>query len=439
MTDPKSCRRFSRYEHLRRVSNDDSKAWSTTNSEARCSFLVAHSLPATSPPVNSSPSRASRRALCLPFFIAHVLDSVMLVPFIRPQYAGLHLFSGQIYGALEKTSAESPTSLRESHPHPPAHPRFGSCPHPILTTSKLNPTNSAISITARHPLSILPGHIYAGIKFLSTTKRFFVDRFPLFLIPTARLITDAQHSDLSRTAILMAGIFKPFRNTFAAIETFFANCPPSTSSIPCLTLANSTCATNGSSASSALYRLTRQTISLATSKSRNSGRKEVQLATPERTRSASRGSARYAAERFQLAYKKWLAAGATDGNLGPVFGIRFKTSADWVPHANCFPIGMTFSYAGRPDYRRRPQPKFYIEFYVGHLSSISGRQLIEPGVYVPYGSNRAAKTGPWPGATPFWPTDPPKSLSGFGGRTRPQFPAALTLLAAHPPIRLPAT
>ena len=31
------------------------------------------------------------------------------------------------------------------------------------------------------------------------------------------------------------------------------------------------------------------------------------------------GSARYAAERFQLAYKKWLAGGATDGNLGAVF------------------------------------------------------------------------------------------------------------------------
>lgn len=47
--------------------------------------------------------------------------------------------------------------------------------------------------------------------------------------------------------------------------------------------------------------------------------------------------------------------------------------------------------------------------------------------------NDAAKTVPWPGATPFWaPFGVPKPLRAVGGRSRPRAPVALAESAGLP-------
>ena len=93
-----------------------------------------------------------------------------------------NVFSRRIYGALGKDNLRNRRQLSDELIHTRllildfvlAQPE-----HRYLETEaeKVSFFHEKLGI----PLSVLPGHVYDGIKSLSTTKRYFVDRFPIFL------------------------------------------------------------------------------------------------------------------------------------------------------------------------------------------------------------------------------------------------------------------
>jgi len=95
-----------------------------------------------------------------------------------------NLFSRRIYGAIERENLRNRRRLSNEL----VHTRLlildfilGHLDHEYLETEahKVAYFHRSLGI----PFSALPGRIYKGLKSVSTTKRFFVDRSPIFLAP----------------------------------------------------------------------------------------------------------------------------------------------------------------------------------------------------------------------------------------------------------------
>jgi hypothetical protein len=164
-------------EYLRRL-----QSMEYNNSEARFLNLVAtHSGHFTARQFLAFTGQ--QKGSMLDRFIAHVLDSrhARAIQYGRNTRV-FNLFSRQIYGALDKDNLRNRRRLSDELIHTRLLILDFVLAQPDLDyleteSHKLGYFHHQLGI----PLSILPGHIYAGIKFLSTTKRFFVDRFPTFL------------------------------------------------------------------------------------------------------------------------------------------------------------------------------------------------------------------------------------------------------------------
>ena len=75
------------------------------------------------------------------------------------------------------------------------------------------------------PLAVLPGHLYVGLKALATTKRYFVDRFPVFLT----CFTDSRNEAIKVPTFTYCdshrGALKPFREHLRSYQAFLRKLP----------------------------------------------------------------------------------------------------------------------------------------------------------------------------------------------------------------------
>ena len=359
-------------EYLRRL-----QSMEYNHSEARFLYLVAtHSGHFTSRQFLAFTGQ--QKGSMLDRFIAHALDSrhARAIQYGRNTRV-FNLFSRQIYGALDKDNLRNRRRLSDELIHTRLLILDFVLAQPDLDyleteSHKLGYFHHQLGI----PLSILPGHIYAGIKVLSTTKRFFVDRFPIFLIPTSTAHNGCDNIPTFTYCDSYGRNLKPFREHLRSYEAFLRQLPAF----------DFIYAVPDPGKFDRARRMYQRFFGTAPADSPDDligyfkvrklwDEKKYNSLTREDRDLLRAGSARYAAERFQLAYKKWLAGGATDGNLGAVFEpdsrlprIGFHTQL--LP--NRYDI---FVRQAGPDYRTAARNRSSISSSTSAISSIAEGSL----------------------------------------------------------------
>lgn len=119
-------------------------------------------------------------------FIARLLDSKHARALQYGRTRVFNVYSRQIYGELEKDNLRNRRQLSDELIHTRLLILDFVLSQPDVDyleteSAKLAHFHRELNI----PLSILPGHLYVGLKALATTKRYFVDRFPMFLARVA--------------------------------------------------------------------------------------------------------------------------------------------------------------------------------------------------------------------------------------------------------------
>ena len=265
----------------------------------------------------------------------------------------LNVFSRQIYGALDKDNLRNRRRLSDEL----IHTRLLILDF-VLAQPDLNylETESA-KLTYFHerlgiPLAILPGHIYAGIKSLATTKRYFVDRFPLFLT-SADSVADRTKSIPAFTYCDPYGQnLKPFREHLRSYRAFLER----------LTQFNFIYA----SPDRAKFERARGVFNRLFGPDAWASQQELtryfhvrKLWEEQKYNSLTRedrdllraGNVRYRAERFQSAYNQWLLQPVPDAGLKADFqdgtaAAQPTFRAHLLPHRYDF-----FVWQGGPNYR----------------------------------------------------------------------------------------
>lgn len=126
--------------------------------------------------------RAQHKGCMLDRFIARLLDSKHARAIQYGRIRVFNLYSRQIYGELEKDNLRNRRQLSDELIHTRLLILDFVLAQPDLDyleteSAKLAYFQGELNI----PLSVVPGHLYVGLKPLATTKRYFVDRFPMFL------------------------------------------------------------------------------------------------------------------------------------------------------------------------------------------------------------------------------------------------------------------
>ncbi|HKW19572.1 MAG TPA: hypothetical protein VJO35_18830 [Terriglobales bacterium] len=130
--------------------------------------------------------RGQQKGCMLDRFIARLIDSkhARAIPYGRTRV--FNLYSRQIYGELEKDNLRNRRQLSDEL----IHTRLLILDFVLAQPERdyLETESTKLAYFHRQlniPLSVLPGHLYVGLKALATTKRYFVDRFPVFLTRVA--------------------------------------------------------------------------------------------------------------------------------------------------------------------------------------------------------------------------------------------------------------
>lgn len=130
--------------------------------------------------------RAQQKGCMLDRFITRLLDSHHARAIQYGRTRVFNLYSRQIYGELEKDNLRNRRQLSDELIHTRLLILDFVLAQPDLDyleteSAKLAYFHGQLNI----PQSVLPGHLYVGLKALATTKRYFVDRFPVFLTRVA--------------------------------------------------------------------------------------------------------------------------------------------------------------------------------------------------------------------------------------------------------------
>ena len=169
-------------EHVRRL-----ESMGYNESESRFMYLVAtHSGYFVARQFVSF--RGHQKGCMLNRFLARLLDSKHARALHYGRTRVFNLYSRQIYGELEKDNLRNRRQLSDELIHTRLLILDFVLVQPDLEYLETESTKVAYFHGQLNiPLSVLPGHLYVGLKTLATTKRYFVDRFPMFLTRVADL------------------------------------------------------------------------------------------------------------------------------------------------------------------------------------------------------------------------------------------------------------
>jgi len=202
------------------------------------------------------------------------------------------------------------------------------------------------------PLSVFPGHVYAGIKSLSTTKRYFVDRFPIFLIGTGSGLHGSKDLPTFTYCDCYGRDLKPFLHHLRSYQQFLLRLPRFEFIY--------------ASPDPAKFERARRVFDRLFSPEANESQKSLiryfvvrNLWEEQKYNSVTRedrdllraGNVRYAAERYQSAYRTWLKEnGSTpDSDPAPVTGSVLQPP---VFHTQLLPSRYDFFvWQAGPNYR----------------------------------------------------------------------------------------
>jgi hypothetical protein len=312
-----------------------------------------------------------RKGCMLDRFIARLLDShhARTIDYSRNTRV-FNVFSRQIYGALDKDNLRNRRHLSDELIHTRLLILDFVLAQPNLLYLETEQDKLAyFHEQLRIPLSVIPGHVYAGIKSLSTTKRFFVDRFSVFLTPvsttygsqTMPIFTYCDSHDRN---------LKPFREHLRSYQQFlrrlsrfeFIYAAPDPAKFERARRVFKRMFV-GSVADSPddLIRYFR-VRKLWDEQKYNS------LTREDRDRLRA-GNIRYSAERFQNAYKTWLANATSDGDSDIVVG-SVLTTPESTFHTQLLPTRYDiFVRQGGPDYRTAARNRSSIEGSTSGTSS----------------------------------------------------------------------
>lgn len=264
-----------------------------------------------------------------------------------------NVFSRKIYGALGKDNLRNRRQLSDELIHTRllildlvlAQPE-----HRYLETEaeKVSFFHEKLGI----PLSVLPGHVYAGIKSLSTTKRYFVDRFPIFLTIAGTGRDRSQEFATFTYCDCYGRDLKPFLHHLQAYQPFLLRLPHFEFVY--------------ASPDPAKFERARRVFDRLFSADANESRQSLvryfslrKLWEERKYNSLTRedrdllraGNVRYAAERFQSAYKTWL---KENGSLADTDAVRGTDSGAQPPvfHTQLLPNRYDFFvWQAGPNYR----------------------------------------------------------------------------------------
>lgn len=170
--------------------------------------------------------RGQQKGCMLDRFIARLLDSHHARAIQYGRTRVFNLYSRQIYGELEKDNLRNRRQLSDELIHRRLLILDFVLAQPDLDyleteSAKLAYFHGQLDI----PLSVLPGHLYVGLKALATTKRYFVDRFPVFLTRVAgghnREITLPTFTYCDSHQLHL----KPFREHLRSYQAFLRQLP----------------------------------------------------------------------------------------------------------------------------------------------------------------------------------------------------------------------
>ena len=170
--------------------------------------------------------RGQQKGCMLDRFIARLLDSQHARAIQYGRVRVFNVYSRQIYGELEKDNLRNRRQLSDELIHTRLLILDFISSQPELDyleteSAKLAYFHGQLNI----PLSVLPGHLYVGLKALATTKRYFVDRFPVFLTRVA----DGHNREATVPTFTYCdshqGSLKPFREHLRSYQAFLRKLP----------------------------------------------------------------------------------------------------------------------------------------------------------------------------------------------------------------------
>jgi hypothetical protein len=207
-------------EHIRRL-----ESMGYNESESRFLYLVAtHSGYFVARQFVSF--RAQQKGCMLDRFIARLIDSQHARAIQYGRTRVFNLYSRQIYGELEKDNLRNRRQLSDELIHTRLLILDFVLTQPDLDyleteSAKLAYFHGQLNI----PLSVLPGHLYVGLKPLASTKRYFIDRFPVFLTRVA----DAKNPSATIPTLTYCDShqrnLKPFREHLRSYRAFLGKLP----------------------------------------------------------------------------------------------------------------------------------------------------------------------------------------------------------------------
>jgi len=264
-----------------------------------------------------------------------------------------NVFSRRIYGALGKDNLRNRRKLSDEL----IHTRLLILDYVLAQPGRdyLETESEKVSFFREKlgiPLSVLPGHVYAGINSLSTTKRYFVDRFPIFLTVGGKGRSRSQEVATFTYCDCYGRDLKPFLHHLQAYQPFLLRLPHFEFVY--------------ASPDPAKFERARRVFDRLFSVDANESRQSLvryfslrKLWEERKYNSLTRedrdllraGNVRYAAECFQCAYKAWLEENGSTPDLdaAPVTGSALRRP---VFHTQLLPNRYDFFvWQAGPNYR----------------------------------------------------------------------------------------
>ena len=272
--------------------------------------------------------RGQQKGCMLERFIARLLDSHHARAIQYGRTRVFNLYSRQIYGELEKDNLRNRRQLSDELIHTRLLILDFVLAQPDLDyleteSAKLAYFHGQLEI----PLSVLPGHLYVGLKALATTKRYFVDRFPVFLTRVA----DRANVSTSVPTFTYCDShqlhLKPFREHLRSYQAFLRELPG---------FEFIYAAPNAIKLDRAQRMFTRMFDSAAPVSNSEIihyftlrqlwEQKKYNALTREDRDLLRAGNARYPSERFDSLYKQWQSRGPSESEIGAALGSNIGVS-----------------------------------------------------------------------------------------------------------------